>query len=100
MPATRDGVEAAALLKAAGAPVTLTGLFAAHQALAAAAVGADYAAPYLGRIGGGGRDGRQEVVAMQAGKREERGSGAGSGAVEAGAARSGAAAQPLARLVP
>jgi transaldolase len=68
VPATREGVEAAALLKAAGASVTLTGLFAAHQALTAVGVGADYAAPYLSRIAASapGRDGRQEVAAMQA----------------------------------
>ena len=68
VPATAAGVEAAALLKGAGAAVTLTGLFAAHQAVSAVGVGADYAAPYLSRIAaaGPGRDGRLEVGAMQA----------------------------------
>jgi transaldolase len=33
--------------------------------LIASALGADYAAPYLGRIGDAGRDGHAEVIAMQ-----------------------------------
>jgi len=68
VPATAAGVEAAALLKSAGAAVTLTGLFAAHQAMSAVAAGCDYAAPYLSRIAAAapGRDGRLEVGAMQA----------------------------------
>ena len=68
VPATAAGVEAASLLKGAGAAVTLTGLVAAHQAVSAVGVGADYAAPYLSRIPASapGRDGRLEVGAMQA----------------------------------
>ena len=68
VPATAAGVEAAALLKGAGAAVTLTGLFAAHQAVSAVGAGVEYAAPYLSRIAAAapGRDGRLEVGAMQA----------------------------------
>ena len=53
--------------QSAGAAVTLTGLFAAHQAISAVGAGCDYAAPYLSRIAAAapGRDGRLEVGAMQ-----------------------------------
>lgn len=36
-----------------------------HQVLIAAALGADYVAPYLGRINDLGRNGREDLVAMQ-----------------------------------
>ena len=65
VPITQVGCTAAAQLMAAGIRVTLTGVYAPHQALIAAALGADYAAPYLGRITDLGRDGRQDLVAMQ-----------------------------------
>lgn len=65
VPITRAGVTAGVRLVAEGARVTLTGVYAAHQALIAAAAGADYAAPYLGRMNDAGRDGHQEIVAMQ-----------------------------------
>lgn len=66
VPVTRPGTEAAAQLVAAGVPVTLTAVYAVHQVLVAAALGAAYAAPYLGRMNDAGRDGRGEVAAMQA----------------------------------
>lgn len=65
VPFTRDGATAAATLIARGVPVTMTGLYARHQAGAAMALGAAYAAPYLGRIEEEGRDGHGTVVAMQ-----------------------------------
>lgn len=64
-PITRLGADAAAQLLAAGVRVTLTGIYAPHQVLIAAALGADYAAPYLGRISDLGHNGREELAQMQ-----------------------------------
>jgi transaldolase len=65
VPITKIGTEAASRLIAQGIRVTLTGVYAVHQVLIAAALGADYAAPYLGRINDLGRNGRDDLVAMQ-----------------------------------
>ncbi|MCX5497809.1 hypothetical protein OSH11_24130 [Kaistia dalseonensis] len=65
VPITRDGIVAASMLKQEGIRVTLTAVYTAHQALSAAAIGADYAAPYLGRMNDAGRDGYGEIAAMQ-----------------------------------
>ncbi len=64
-PVTRPGAEVARQLTAAGVPVTFTACYEPHQVLVAAALGARYIAPYLGRIGDQGRDGEAEVIAMQ-----------------------------------
>jgi transaldolase len=64
VPITKIGTEAASELIAQGIRVTLTGVYAVHQVLIAAALGADYAAPYLGRINDLGRNGRDDLVAM------------------------------------
>lgn len=48
-----------------GARVTLTAVYAPHQVATAVALGAEYAAPYLGRMTDAGRDGLQSVGAMQ-----------------------------------
>lgn len=61
---TREGVEAASRLAADGIPVIMTGLYAAHQALTAAALGAAYAAPVFARMNEAGIDGRNEILAM------------------------------------
>lgn len=66
VPITCEGAIAAARLKADGIRITMTAVYAAHQALSAAALGADYAAPYLGRMNDAGRDGTGEIAAMQA----------------------------------
>lgn len=66
VPITRAGAVAAAHMKADGIAITMTAVYAAHQALSAAAIGADYAAPYLGRMNDAGRDGFAEIAAMQA----------------------------------
>ena len=66
LPAIQMGATAARMLIREGIPVTLTAVYAVHQVLIAAALGASYAAPYLGRIGDLGRDGRKEVATMQA----------------------------------
>jgi transaldolase len=65
VPITQIGTEAASRLIAQGIRITLTGVYAVHQILIAAALAADYAAPYLGRINDLGRNGREDLVAMQ-----------------------------------
>ncbi|ASC73594.1 Transaldolase [Halomicronema hongdechloris C2206] len=65
VPSTQMGVEAAGQLIRAGVRVTLTAVYAAPQVLLAAALGAEYTAPYLGRIEDLGGDGRQALVQMQ-----------------------------------
>ncbi len=72
VPATVEGVAAAAKLRDDGVRLTLTAVYSAAQALVASALGAEYAAPYLGRMNDAGRDGFGEVVAMA---RAERGRG-------------------------
>lgn len=66
VPATLAGVRAAAALHRSGVRTTLTAVYAAHQALIGAAAGADYVAPYFGRIGDAGRDAMAEMTAMMA----------------------------------
>ncbi len=65
LPATKEGMTAARELVRQRIPVTLTAVYAVHQVLMAAALGASYVAPYLGRINDAGRDGRSEVAKMQ-----------------------------------
>lgn len=65
LPVTQAGTTAAAALVRQGIPVTLTAVYAVHQVLIAAAIGAQYAAPYLGRINDGGGQGRESVAQMQ-----------------------------------
>jgi transaldolase len=64
VPITREGSLCAQRLIAEGVSVTLTGVYAAYQTLTAMALGADYAAPYLGRMNEAGRDGQAEIVTM------------------------------------
>ena len=64
VPIDRVGLLAASKLIKEGIPVTLTALHSSKQVLSAAALGAAYAAPYLGRMKDGGRDGLQEVLQM------------------------------------
>jgi len=65
VPITRDGCAAAHRLSAEGVPVTLTAVYAASQIAIADALGAKYAAPYLGRMNEAGRDGFGEISTMQ-----------------------------------
>lgn len=65
LPLTEAGLHAAALLGARGVRLTLTACYGSAQVLAAAALGAAYVAPYLGRISDSGVDGRAEVIRMQ-----------------------------------
>lgn len=60
------------------ASVTVTGVYAPHQALLAQAVGADYVAPYLGRMAdaaAGGMPAALDQVAAMAGAARRSGSG-------------------------
>ena len=66
IPITQDGVRAARHLTQEGKSITLTALYATHQAVTASALGVAYAAPYLGRLGDAGRDGQAIVRQMQA----------------------------------
>ena len=66
VPVTFEGVRAVSELHKAGVRTTLTAVYAAHQALTAAAADADYVAPYFGRIGDLGRDALAEIGRMLA----------------------------------
>jgi transaldolase len=65
LPITRTGADAARTLIAEGHAITFTACYEPAQVLLAAALGAEYIAPYLGRIGDLGRDGHGELVRMQ-----------------------------------
>lgn len=62
--ASRAGSAACAELAARGVPTLLTAVYAPGQAMVAAAAGATYIAPYLGRLDDAGRDGLADVTAM------------------------------------
>lgn len=64
VPITRIGIEAASDLTAESVATTMTGIHCPHQAFTAMAMGADYAAPYLGRMNDAGRDGFGAIEAM------------------------------------
>lgn len=65
LPITLEGAKAAKLLIANGAPVTMTGVYAAHQVVSSLAMGAAYCAPYVGRMTDAGKNGMEEAVRMQ-----------------------------------
>lgn len=65
VPVTAEGCEAAARLVRDEVRVCLTACYTAHQALIAASVGAEYLAPYLGRMRDNGRRGVEEIELMQ-----------------------------------
>ncbi|MFO7652727.1 MAG: transaldolase family protein [Candidatus Krumholzibacteriia bacterium] len=64
VPVDEAGLVAARELHRDRVPVTLTALHHPHQAVLAAAAGAAYAAPYLGRMSDAGRDGMVAVLSM------------------------------------
>ena len=64
VPLTREGVTAAAALADGGVPITLTAAYAPHHALTASALGAEYVAPYLGRMNDNQRNGAASVAEM------------------------------------
>ena len=59
IPITKIGSEAAKELIAAKISVTFTACFESKQVILAAAIGANYVAPYLGRINDQGRKVKQ-----------------------------------------
>ena len=63
--ASKEGAAACATLAAEGIPTLLTAVYSPGQAMIAAAAGATYIAPYLGRMNDNGRDGMGDVIAMQ-----------------------------------
>lgn len=64
VPATQAGAQAASRLRAAGIPVLMTAVYSARQALVAAALGAEYVAPYFNRMFLAGRDATAEIARM------------------------------------
>lgn len=64
VPATRAGFEATRALGERGVPVLVTAVYSAAQALASAAYGARYIAPYFGRLRDAGRDAATEIAEM------------------------------------
>jgi transaldolase len=65
IPASTAGLTAARRLADEGAPVLLTAVYHARQALLADAAGAAWIAPYLGRMDAAGRNGREQILQMQ-----------------------------------
>ena len=65
VPVTKTGLEAASLLVQAGVRVCLTACYDHQQAILAAGVGAEYIAPYLGRMTDAGKDGLEECKRMR-----------------------------------
>jgi transaldolase len=64
VPATLDGFAAASRLAAAGVRITVTAVYAPRQLLLAEAVGARYAAVYMGRMRDAGEDAQAVIGAM------------------------------------
>ena len=65
VPITQLGTEAAAAMIADNIRITMTAVYEVPQILIAAALNAEYAAPYLGRINDTGRNGREALAQMQ-----------------------------------
>ncbi len=65
VPATAEGFAAAAALVREGATVLVTAVYSVAQALACASIGAQYIAPYLGRMRDAGLDGDATIARMQ-----------------------------------
>mmetsp|Transcript_77996 Transcript_77996/g.253060 ORF Transcript_77996/g.253060 Transcript_77996/m.253060 type:complete len:361 (+) Transcript_77996:141-1223(+) len=68
LPLTREGVRAAAELRESdpSCKLCMTTCYSATQGFVAAGLGADYIAPYLGRMGDLGMDGIEECCSLQA----------------------------------
>jgi transaldolase len=65
VPATRHGFAAASALVRDGATVLVTAVYSVAQALVCASIGAQYIAPYLGRMRDAGIDGAAVIARMQ-----------------------------------
>jgi transaldolase len=66
VPMTMDGIQTARRLVNDGVPLTFTAVYSVHQAVTALSVGAQYIAPYLGRMNDAGKDGFEACTSMQA----------------------------------
>lgn len=64
IPATSSGFRVAADLADTGTPVLMTAVYTVAQAVASAAIGARYIAPYFGRLGDAGVDALDAVGRM------------------------------------
>ncbi|CAB9501549.1 Probable transaldolase [Seminavis robusta] len=64
VPVTREGTKAAACLIQSGVRVCMTACFNANQAIIAAGLGAEYVAPFLGRMTDSGKSGLEECLRM------------------------------------
>jgi len=64
VPCTVDGFAAATVLGGEGVRICMTACYNQEQAFMAAGLGAEYVAPYLGRMTDSGKDGLEEVAAM------------------------------------
>ena len=65
VPLTSEGTKAATKLVESGVRVCLTACYSSHQALIAAGTGAEYIAPYVGRMTDNGLDGIEECQKIQ-----------------------------------
>ena len=65
VPVTMEGTAAASKLIQSGVRVCLTACYNSDQAIVAAGLGAEYIAPYLGRMTDSGKDGIEECKRMQ-----------------------------------
>jgi transaldolase len=65
VPVTFEGTKAASKLIDSGVRVCLTACYSSDQAIVAAGLGAEYLAPYLGRMTDAGKDGMEECRRMQ-----------------------------------
>jgi transaldolase len=65
VPVTAQGAQAAQVLVGEGVRVCLTACYSAQQAIIAAGIGAEYLAPYCGRMDDEGLDGKAECRKMQ-----------------------------------
>jgi len=65
LPLTQEGITAASILTRRGARICMTACYAPHQVLTSAALGAEYVAPYLGRMKDNGLDGMGSCEQMQ-----------------------------------
>lgn len=66
VPVTYEGTKAASKLIESGVRVCLTSCYSTNQAIIAAGLGAEYIAPYLGRMMDSGKDGVAECKEMKA----------------------------------
>jgi transaldolase len=64
VPASRAGIHATRQLVDEGHRVLLTAVYTTHQAVTAAVTGAEFVAPYLGKMAEEGGTAREDVVAM------------------------------------